>query len=295
MNPTIAALEALDQIERLGSVQSAAKVLSLTPSAVSHRLRGLEAALGFTCVAPAGRGLKLTPRARAYLTATRPAMLALDKAATAARGLDGAAGPLHIAAAPGFSVSWLCPRLAEFRAAHPDIVVTLTSDSMKDSAEADVRIAFLVPGTAPESAVFLTKPEFFPVMAPALAQRRPIRTPSAIGDATLLHLSDRRDWTLWANACGAPDEMVDKAAVEGREIRFGDVNLLLSAAKAGLGISLGDKITCADALSAGTLVRPLGAAAPAERAYYLIESKGAASGAAPFKEWLLTTMKRDQL
>jgi LysR family glycine cleavage system transcriptional activator len=287
MTPSIASLEALDRIEHLGSVQAAAEALSLTPSAVSHRLRSIESLLGFACVTAKGRGLTLTPRARAYIEATRPA-LALIRAATAeAMGKDQANGPLTIAAAPGFAASWLTPRLSGFCTGHPDIALTVVAG--EDDA-ADVAIRFLVPGTEPAGATFLIKPEFFPVMAPALAQRSVLHRISSLAEATFLHLGARRDWQVWASACGAPDGMIERAAEEGREVVFSDITLLLAAAKAGLGVSLGDAVTCAEALATGALVRPFSAAAPAERAYYLITSKGAAPTAAPFREWLFAEL-----
>ncbi|MEM7544282.1 MAG: LysR substrate-binding domain-containing protein [Pseudomonadota bacterium] len=293
MTPSIASLEALDRIEHLGSVQAAAEALSLTPSAVSHRLRGLEAVLGFACVVAQGRGLTLTPRARSYLEATRPALATLKSAtATAtARGQDQAAGPLTVAAAPGFATSWLTPRLAGFRTAHPDIVLTVIAG---EDDSADIAIPFLVPGTEPADATFLTKPEFFPVISPALAQRAALHRISALAEATFLHLGTRRDWHVWASACGAPDSVIDGAAAAGREVIFSDVTLLLAAAKAGLGVSLGDSITCAEALATGGLIRPFAAAAPAERAYYLIITKGAAATATPFKDWLLAELAADR-
>ncbi len=284
MMPSFASLEALDRIERHGSVQAAAEALSLTPSAVSHRLRTLEASLGFECVTAKGRGLTLTPRALAYIEATRPALEVLKAATAQARGRDVINGPLTVAAAPGFASSWLTPRLSGFCDTHPDIALTLVAG---EAEHADIEIPFLVPGTEPAGAAFLTKPDFFPVMSPALAQRSGLHRIATLAEATFLHLGTRRDWQVWAEACGAPEGMIERAAEDGREVIFGDVTLLLSAAKAGLGVSLGDSITCAEALSTGALVRPFAAAAPAERAYYLIKAKGAAITAAPFADWLM--------
>lgn len=291
MMPTLASLEALDRVERYGSVQAAAEALSLTPSAVSHRLRGLEVFLGFPCVTAKGRGLELTLRASSYLDTVRPAMEALAQATAQARGKDIASGPLTVAAAPGFAATWLTPRLSGFCTTHPDIALTVVSD---ENDEADVAIRFLIPGTEAADATFLTKPEFFPVMSPALAQRSSLHRIAALAEATFLHHGSRRDWQVWATACGAPEGMIEQAASDGREVIFGDVTLLLAAAKAGLGVSLGDSITCAEALSTGSLIRPFAAAAPAERAYYLLKAKGAAPTATPFTDWLLAEIAAER-
>lgn len=283
MLPPLAAIEALERIDRLGSVGAAAEALSVTPSAISHRLRALDHALGFPVVAPRGRGLALTPEALRFLEEARPALATLAAAALRA-GARAASGPLRIAAPPGFAASWMIPRLAPFREAYPGVRLTLVAGA--DQA-ADLSVIFAIPGATPPGAVFLMKPAFFPVVAPALARRAGgLRRPAALSGRTFLHLGDRRDWSLWAEACGAPGDMIEAAARAGREIILGDVSLLIAAARAGLGVALGDVATANEALTSGALIRPIAAEAPAERAYYLTVAPGAGPAARAFADWL---------
>jgi DNA-binding transcriptional LysR family regulator len=71
----IAALAGLD---RAGTVSEAAVSLRLTQSAVSKRIKALEAELGYPLVEAEGRRLRLTPRARAFLSRARPLAAQLE-------------------------------------------------------------------------------------------------------------------------------------------------------------------------------------------------------------------------
>ncbi|MEL7463929.1 MAG: LysR substrate-binding domain-containing protein [Pseudomonadota bacterium] len=272
--PPLPSLQALEAVDRLGSVQRAAEALSITPPAISHRLRALEAHLGAPLVAPQGRGLALTARGRALVGDLRPALAALD--AALAPPAAKVSGPLRVAAAPGFASAWLCPRLGAFREAAAEVAITLAVGA--DRA-ADVEILFL--DAPPDDAAYLAQPDFFPVCAPSLAHAMGgVRRPSALLRAPLLHLFDRRDWLAWARATGAPLEAdgADGAVFE-------DANLLLSAAVSGQGVALGDEITCARYLADGALLRPFSATSKSDRAYYLRLNRETGAALA-FADWL---------
>lgn len=292
--PPLLAIEALDRIDRLGAAHRAAAALSITPSAVSHRLRALEAALGYPCVTPEGRGLGLTPRGARFLAAARPALSALAAAAAGdGRAADGAAGPLTISAPPGFAAAWLCPRLDEISTALPGLRLTLTvaGEGAAGEAAADVAIRFSPPEKTPPGARPLLKPDFFPVCAPSLLHAlEGLRRPAALAGARLLHLYDEGDWRRWGAAAGAPSDLTDRAARDGRAAVFGDVNLLLAAALAGQGVALGDPITCAGFLAEGALARPFAATTPSARAYVLSLAPDPPPAARRFADWLIDAL-----
>lgn len=273
--PPIQALQALEAVERLGTVHKAADALSITASAVSHRLRSLEGFLGAEVVAPRGRGLTLTPRGRAVVSDVRPVLEALTRALEPPK--ETVAGPLRIASPPGFASAWLCPRLEEFRAANREVALTLTVGA--DDA-ADIEILFDAPPT-PDGAVILAQPEFFPVCAPALANvNGAIRKSDALTGRTLLHLFDERDWSAWADVAGVSLFVADPVGVF-----FEDANLLLAAAVAGQGVALGDAITCKRYLEDGALVRLFADTSRSERAYALRINRENAAAIA-FADWV---------
>lgn len=275
--PPLSALAALDHLDRLGSVAAAAERMRLTPSAVTHKLRALEARLGFALTRRRGRGLSLTPRARRYVEEVRPALALLDRAARRAAG-RGLTGGLSIAAAPGFAASWLSPRIAAFADEFPGLELTV---SVAGDAAADVSVLFMTPQRARAGDRLLLTPEFFPVAAPRLAAGADAPAgPAALSERRLLHLFDRRDWARWREAHGG---------AEGRGLIFRDANLMFAAAEAGAGFALGDAITCADAIARGALARAAAETVLSDRSYYLrIDGPGAAADA--FAAWLDRTL-----
>lgn len=66
------AIDALVALETFGTVSEAATRLRLTQSAVTKRIQGLQAQVGFRLVEPDGRRVRLTPRAVAFLDRVRP-------------------------------------------------------------------------------------------------------------------------------------------------------------------------------------------------------------------------------
>src|SRR3546814_20911018 len=78
--PPLAALRAFEATARRLSVQGAADELRVTPSAVSHRLRNLEGALGVKLFHRLNRRLGLTDAGAVYPSRVAPAFDALRTA-----------------------------------------------------------------------------------------------------------------------------------------------------------------------------------------------------------------------
>lgn len=97
--------------------------MGVTPSAISHQIRGLTAILGEALVVKSGRGIALTTAGRQLherLAATFSEIEALieDVVGTEKR-------LLRVAVCSSFGPSWLAPRLPAFHALYPDIEIEL--------------------------------------------------------------------------------------------------------------------------------------------------------------------------
>ena len=68
--PPLASLRAFEAVARSGSVKLASESLNLTPSAISHQIRTLEAHFGVQLVQRSGRGISLTESGAIYATAS---------------------------------------------------------------------------------------------------------------------------------------------------------------------------------------------------------------------------------
>ena len=120
-------LRAFCQTARLGSVSRAAEALFLSQPAVSLQLQALERDMGVRLLERSGRRLTLTREGTELYDLARPLVEGLD-------GLDGTfrnrlhgldAGELHVAAGSS-TILYLLPRIVgAFRAAHPDVRLSL--------------------------------------------------------------------------------------------------------------------------------------------------------------------------
>ncbi|MHB8913371.1 MAG: LysR family transcriptional regulator [Lysobacter sp.] len=120
-------LRAFCQTARLGSVSRAAEALFLSQPAVTLQLQALERDMGVRLLERSGRRLTLTREGAELYELARPLVEGLD-------GLDGAfrnrlrgldAGELHVAAGSS-TILYLLPKIvAAFRAAHPQVRLSL--------------------------------------------------------------------------------------------------------------------------------------------------------------------------
>jgi len=119
-------LRSLVALADAGSVRAAALRLYVTESAVSSAVTALARELGVPLVERAGRGVRLTPAGEAYVPYARQVIGLLEQGRAAARGeADPARGRLRLAAVTTAADQLLPGLLAGFRAAWPQVEVTL--------------------------------------------------------------------------------------------------------------------------------------------------------------------------
>jgi DNA-binding transcriptional LysR family regulator len=105
----------------------AAARLRLTPSAISHQMRALEAQLGFRLFERVGRRAQLTPEAQRLATVIGQHLSPIDDALEALLD-DGKTvrGIVRIGGVLPFSRRWLRPRLARLMRSHPELQLSVS-------------------------------------------------------------------------------------------------------------------------------------------------------------------------
>lgn len=100
----------------------AAQRLRLTPSAISHQMRALEAQLGFRLFERVGRRAQLTPDAQRLVTVVAAHLSPIDEALEALLD-DGknVRGLVRIGGVLPFSRLWLRPRMARLMRQYPEL------------------------------------------------------------------------------------------------------------------------------------------------------------------------------
>lgn len=128
-----------------GSFSAAARVLDLSPSAVSRAIDRVEERLGVRLLLRSTRSLALTAEGQAYLQAARRILADLDDAEQQIADQGAPRGRLRISA--GLSHGRLCivPLLGDFAALYPHILTDIAlTDTLVDIAagQADVAVRF---------------------------------------------------------------------------------------------------------------------------------------------------------
>lgn len=135
----VAALRALRSVAALGTLARAADELGFTASAVSQQVKRLERQVGVPLLAPAGRGVVLTPAGQAIVDSAPDVFQALERCAEAAQSVsDGTPrGRLRVAAFSTGIRGLLAPTMARLSARCPDLRVHIAEQD-PDQALRDV-------------------------------------------------------------------------------------------------------------------------------------------------------------
>jgi LysR family glycine cleavage system transcriptional activator len=263
----------------------AADVLNLTQGAVSRQISGLESHLGYALFVRQARGLALTPHGAILLAPLQQAFAQIGEA-LAKSGAQS--GTLRVKC-PTCAMRWILPRVIRLQNERPELVVEVTaavSHGVEFNAEQfDAAIVFGKPTVKGVSTHHLFDEVLTPVCAPDLwkGKRGRAATPDDLADKTLLHPTrDRRDWLRWLEAYGYRGLPSAKAQ------HFDTLDLAISSAMQGLGVTIGDLSLIDEDLRAKRIVTPFSLCVPSGAAYYLIYPERPAPSPAlqQFAEWL---------
>src|ERR1044072_996530 len=121
----VGALRALRSVAALGTLARAADELGFTASAVSQQIKRLERQVGVPVLAPAGRGVVLTPAGQAIVDSAPSVFQALEQCVEAAKSVaEGApSGTLRVVAFSTGIRGLLAPILRALSARCPDLRV----------------------------------------------------------------------------------------------------------------------------------------------------------------------------
>ncbi len=283
-------LRAFEAVARTGSFKAAAELLFVTQSAISHQVRHLEEWLGGPLFDRDGGRPRLRPEGAELARAVRLSLAEMEAACSRVRAARQV-GPLVIAAIPSVAVCWLIPRLAGFRAAHPEVELRVVyAMHGRDMDFRDVHLAFVFAQGRPEGGAEAFLPGLsVPVCSPALlgGARKARYLPSELLALGLLHDTDLSGWAAWFRRAGVPMPMTE-ASRRGAAV-FEDFNLLRAAALAGQGVALCPLAMIRPDLEAGRLVQLSEVSVMEDWGYHLV-SGGLADAARmqaaqAFRDW----------
>lgn len=278
--PPLSALRAFAAYAQCGSVASAGAALNVSHAAISQQMRALEAYLGLGLLDRSGRQMALTPEGQALAAALNEGF------ATIADTLDSLTGaaedrPLHVACTPSFAANWLMPRLADFRAAHPDVHMVIDPNPERtDPTRGGIDVALRYgDGTWPgfDSEPLMPAPLVI-VGAPSLFPDGPPRHASDLLTLPWLQEYGAHEATTWLASQGV-------TAPRAAAITQLPGNLMIDGARRGQGIAITTRLAVAEDLDAGRLLALF--EADDGKGYHILTLPGVARPAlGAFLRWL---------
>src|SRR3954469_6192053 len=124
--PPLNALRAFETAARHLSLTKAAQELNVSPGAVSHQIRALEALLGIELFERRVRAIALTPAAKMLYPGVQNGFLQIQEAVARLRQAANER-VLVVSTPPGLTAKWLAARLYRFASEHPEIEVRISS------------------------------------------------------------------------------------------------------------------------------------------------------------------------
>ena len=114
------------------SFTRAAKRLGVSPSALSHAIRGLEERIGVRLLARTTRSVAPTEAGEQLFTRVRPAFGDIHQALDQVSGLrDRPAGRVRLLLPRSAAIIALVPKLAQFARDYPEVVLDVTTDNSR--------------------------------------------------------------------------------------------------------------------------------------------------------------------
>ena len=230
------ALLAFERAAAQLSFRHAARDLALSPSAISHQIRGLEELFGVKLFVRGARSVRLTADGERYFAKISVALAALqDAGREMLRHRRDSGGELWISALPFFTSTVLLPALADFKRRHPALTLRIEATHQYadfNASRVDVAVRYGREHSAGLKFEPLIEVKGLPVCAPALIKGG-LRRPEDLARQVLIHLTSQpRAWPAWLREAGVA-ELTPRG-----HLWLDSVPAMLEAAEQGLGVTL---------------------------------------------------------
>jgi len=247
-----------------GSFSKAASRLGVQQSAISHRIRLLEEALGIALFQRTTRHVKLTAQGRILFEAAKDQQQRWQQAYRDLASFS-VAETIRLSVSSSLAMKWVLPHLSSAREAGLDITLDVNDQPVDfDQAQVDVALRF-GPGPYPGlHSTHLKKAYLVPVASPQLGA-------DVFQDAQITYLQDhmgREDetdfsWAYYQSNCGFDFTMSQNP------IGFDRADLMLQAAINGVGVGLGRTLLIEQDVDHGFL-KPVGPPVLMTAGYWLV-------------------------
>ncbi|GGE61768.1 LysR substrate-binding domain-containing protein [Actibacterium pelagium] len=286
--PPLTTLSAFEAAARHLSFKDAAQELSVTPGAVSHQIKALEAELNVSLFRRKHRGVELTREGLGLYQALSTSFRQISRELAKIRQ-DGESNAVKVGSTTAVAALWLSPALIHFWREYPDLNVhQITQDRpFQNTRDYDFFISY---GRNADSSLQQTpiyRDRLVPVATPETAKQLADCSLSHLAKQRLIHLdSANQSWTTWA-------EWFQQLGYTGKTsegTRVTSYSVALQLSQKGAGIALGWKRLIQPMLDNGKLVVVGNHSLPAPKEFFLagLPDEELSPNALKLKDWILT-------
>ncbi|WP_424927326.1 LysR substrate-binding domain-containing protein [Amaricoccus tamworthensis] len=281
--PPMSALVAFEAAARHVGFKPAARELNVTPAAISHQVKALEADLRCVLFRRHHRGVELTETGAYLLVALQRGFEAMGDAVDQLRQRAHMAS-VTVRVTTAVSALWLTPKLAQFWKRHGDISVSqIVTDTDHDPSDCDLSIRYGNLKRETGACTVLFHDRIMALGSPEFARAHPVRTPEDLARVPLIHSDTVAAWTRWADwfhALGYDGPVKQSHSVNSYMIA-------LQAARDDMGAVLGWVALTRRHLEAGDLVPLLPDEVDTKEDFYVKLHPHASERAKLVHDWLL--------
>jgi len=291
--PPLASLRAFEALARSGSVKLASESLNLTPSAITHQIRTLEAHFGIQLVQRSGRNIELTENGAIYASAVLSAFNELFRASDLLE--DRKRGPIvRVSVTPTFAMLAALPHLKRFRVDNPGLDLRLEAKNTLADFERDNIDAAVQFGEPPFGGLTyhrLLRSRAAPCADPQLLDRfGPIQHPKDLTKLPLIKVATAPDlWQRWF------EEYEPQVATKEPDLVGDSLLTAIQMARSSMGVVLAPFPLIAPLVSSGalTLIAHWGSKSMALRDFYFTHRKvdGSSEKIKAVHKWLKVVAK----
>jgi DNA-binding transcriptional LysR family regulator len=271
--PDLVDVLAFVRVVETGSFARAAERMGLSKPVLSRRVARLEEQLGARLLTRTARGAQPTDIGQAYYARAAAILADLEAAQeVVAEAVTQIAGPIRLTAPLSFGVAHLAPALADFAAAHPRVELDIefedrTVDLTGGGYDLAVRIGRLADSALVARRIAPVRKHVVASPAYLAARGRPERPADLAGHDILLYGNEQ-----WRFEIDGRWETIRVSPV----LRSNNGDMLLAAARKGLGLTMLPSFIAAPAIEDGGVEVVLGGHPLEEGALHAVMPPGRA-------------------
>lgn len=287
-SPPLHLILTVEAVARLGSFRAAAEELLVTPSAVSHRVRNLEATLGHRLFDRVGQGIRATEHALRLAAIVGRAKGEIDRAWREIQA-DATQANVRVSCLAAFAGNYVLDDMADFRRRFPQFELNLATAFFKGTPREQLNDVVISCGPDP-GPDWMTQPlqslEMQAVAAPTPAS--PFIVDGKLKGPLLTYGGDTTNWPQIARLIGLA------LHEEAMFITLDSVEAACTAAERGVGVALAPVETARRLAQTGR-VELLGRPIRSGLIYWMAVKRDLRSSPsiARFRQWLVARLGDD--